>query len=538
MKISHIKTKGFRKHQDTFETDLFDITEITGGNRKGKSNILYAIIWAFLGSNLTGDDKTSLINNNSIDCYVSIEFLDNNGTEHIIERYKNSENSKKNYLLLDNLKAEQHMIYTYTGNKKLFLSVMNPNYFINKKPAEQKELLDQYLPYISIESVFNLLPIAEQETFEGIPKNIGAYITELNDNKKMYENKIKNIRGQIEYAENIVSTPISEKQIFEETEKLEKYKEKLTNLLTNSNTNQKNTMTNNIKLLEEQISKTQKNTYDIDTKMQKGKQEYNTLKQSNKGTCPTCKQEIQNTQKLLILNKMKEDLTNIFNDFNLVSNDLAKLKQDFIIEKSKYLALQKSSNELEITDIKVKIYELENKQKEILKYNTSIDTVIQNITNAKADIRNFKTDILKYETLLENIKYSKEIAKKLYINYIETRMKPATNYLNKVKIKYETVIKDTGEIKDDFIITYEDKIQKDWSKSETMAVSLELANMFNKISNINLPLFIDDNESSVDFNFKEIYANENQLLISEVVKGQDLQITNISKNTNIEMKVA
>lgn len=44
MKITHIKTIGFRKFEQEFETKLYDITRITGGNTKGKSNILYAII--------------------------------------------------------------------------------------------------------------------------------------------------------------------------------------------------------------------------------------------------------------------------------------------------------------------------------------------------------------------------------------------------------------------------------------------------------------------------------------------------------------
>ena len=65
MKINYIKTIGFRKNKETFETNLYDITSITGGNTKGKTNILYAIIWGFLGTNLTGDKIMSIINANN-----------------------------------------------------------------------------------------------------------------------------------------------------------------------------------------------------------------------------------------------------------------------------------------------------------------------------------------------------------------------------------------------------------------------------------------------------------------------------------------
>ena len=40
---------------------------------------------------------------------------------------------------------------------KIILSILNPNYFISKKPAEQKELLDKYLPEIDISIVYDKL---------------------------------------------------------------------------------------------------------------------------------------------------------------------------------------------------------------------------------------------------------------------------------------------------------------------------------------------------------------------------------------------
>lgn len=48
MQITRIKTRGFRKFEEEFETDLYNTTLITGGNAKGKTNILYAIVWGFL----------------------------------------------------------------------------------------------------------------------------------------------------------------------------------------------------------------------------------------------------------------------------------------------------------------------------------------------------------------------------------------------------------------------------------------------------------------------------------------------------------
>lgn len=49
MKILSIKTNGFRKFEDEFSSDFYeDITYIFGGNHKGKTNILFAIVWALM----------------------------------------------------------------------------------------------------------------------------------------------------------------------------------------------------------------------------------------------------------------------------------------------------------------------------------------------------------------------------------------------------------------------------------------------------------------------------------------------------------
>ena len=63
------------------------------------------------------------------------------------------------------------------------------------------------------------------------------------------------------------------------------------------------------------------------------------------------------------------------------------------------------------------------------------------------------------------------------------------------------------------------------SRSEKIAASLEIANMLNQITNLNIPLFIDDSESYPDFDFINKYKN-NQIFIAQVKKGRTLKITN------------
>ena len=103
-------------------------------------------------------------------------------------------------------------------------------------------------------------------------------------------------------------------------------------------------------------------------------------------------------------------------------------------------------------------------------------------------------------------------------------MKLAKQYLKDVDIKFYSFLKTTGEIKDDFVITYKETPLSDLSKSETIATAIEFANMFNKIANTNFPIFIDDYESCADYDFVSEYSKDTQVIVSQVAKGHYLTI--------------
>ena len=149
---------------------------------------------------------------------------------------------------------------------------------------------------------------------------------------------------------------------------------------------------------------------------------------------------------------------------------------------------------------------------------------------AKLDIQKFSSQILSHNQLIDNTKEAKQIVQKLYISYIEEKMKLAKQYLKDVNIKFYSVLKTTGEIKEDFVITYKGSPLADLSRSETIATAIEFANMFNKISRVNLPLFIDDYESCADYNFVEEYSKDTQVIVSQVAKGHYLTIADANSN--------
>lgn len=637
MKITYLKTVGFRKFKREFETEFYDITNITGKNRSGKSNILYAIVNIMLGTNLSGDEKTCLVNNKCDASYGELHFTDNRGINHILIRGKDKYTNTKNFISLDGKPVSQAELLSFYKDKKLFLSIINPLYFLNKKPAEQKELVDKYLSDISPKTIFDTLTSQQQNSLiekyfristkeiypkltiedlqniydennlqsitgkdfvdivakdkwhticenvkelkgskyyeilspeekedyinqnmqnicmyiafdtleqeeknilEGIPIDIPSYIAELNGNIKSAENTISTLDGKIDYAQNIADTQLPTCKKFEKEEELALAMQELAFLNTDQNLVAKEKQKQIIKDLENQVLSKETELQQLGKEMTEGKKKYLSIKNSVSPICPTCNQHIENESKNVTVNNMRNELVALYDKKNRMDTQLADLKIKLSIEKCKYhswdgdTSIDKSKR---IPIVEKSIKELENEKSEIEKFNHEIETKENLIKNAKSDIANFAKERKAKLKLIDNLKQCKKVAQKLYISYIEEKMKLAKQYLKDVNIQFYSVLKGTGEIKEDFVITYKNKFLSDLSRSETIATALEFANMFNQITKVNFPLFIDDYESCVDYNFINQYKSDTQLLVSIVQKGSPLKIAdyNNSKNCTI-----
>lgn len=581
MKVNYVKTIGFRKFENEFETELYDVTSITGKNRSGKSNILYAIINIMLGTNLSGDEKTCLINKNCDASYGELHFTDNRGIKHILIRGKHRTNNKKNILTLDGKNITQNELISFYKDKKLFLSIINPLYFLNKKSAEQKEMVDKYLSDIKPKVIFdrlddvtkkvlvnkyyknkeksfdelsleeqtdfinfnmfnicmdiayNNLSKEEQLTLEGVPRDIPSFITELNTDIKQNESIISTLNGKIEYAENIANEKLLEYKTFEKDEELSLARQELAFLNSNQTIIDKEKQRKTIEKLEKEILDKETESNQLIKKMKEGKKKYLAIKSGECKNCPTCNQEIRDESKKQTIINMKSDLEATFDKNNLLETQLKDLKCSLAIEKCNYHALDGDSTvekSKRIAVVEENIKSLENEKLQIDKFNNEISIKEKNITKAKLDIAKFNHEKQEKAKLIENMNQTKKIAQKLYISYIEEKMKLAKQYLKDVDIKFYSVLKTTGEIKDDFVITYKNHPLCDLSRSETIATALEFANMFNKISRANLPVFIDDYESCADYDFINEYSKDTQLLISKVEKGNLLNITDYYNN--------
>ena len=632
MKIDYIKTVGFRKFKGEFETNLYDITNITGKNRSGKSNILFAIINILLGTNLSGDDKPCLINEKCDTSYGEMHFTDNLGVKHILIRSKNRVKTQDNFLVLDGKPINQSELISFYKDKKLFLSIINPLYFLEKKTAEQKELLDTYLSDIKPIEVFNTLPKEEQEILlkrhfriplreiynrftrdelqefyikydlqdvtkksfevlssqelfssfkdiilrdlkyyymlstdeqanfinthmanifmdiaydklekneqiilEEIPGNIPEFLAELNRNIKNSETQIASLNGKIEYAQNIVNQELPTPKIFEGDMELSFAYQELNSLTSNKEIVDKEVQKKKIEDVEKEILNIITEIEELERNMKSGKSKFIAIKNGSDSICPTCEQHIQNISRAKTIQNMKRDLTNAFNRRNTLETKKKDLEYKLTVEKAHYYSLGGDTSidyRKQISNLQDTITRLERQQKEIEQFNNEISIKEKNIQCAKTDITNFNKQVDIQNKYINQLKEARKVSQKLYIAYIEEKMKLAKQYLKDVKIKFTSVFKKTGEIKDDFIITYRNTPLSNLSKSETVATALEFANMFNKIAKTNFPVFIDDMESCADYDFIKEYAGNSQLIISRVVKGSNLKIADYNNSNN------
>ena len=586
MKVNYVKTVGFRKFEKEFETELFDTTVITGKNKSGKSNILYAIVNTLLGTNLSGDEKSSLINKNSDSSYGELHFTDNRGENHVLIRGKNKYSSKGNFLSIDGKPTTQNELTSFYKDKRLFLSVINPMYFLNKKPAEQKELVDKYLSdvkpkvifdmqekqmqdkllekyyknkdkgfneltdtekekfindkmfSISMDIAYNKLDKDERDLLEGVPVNIPAYISELNNSIKKAESKISSYEGKIEYAEEIANQELPEVRTFEKDEELSIARQELVFLNNDTNLTDKNKQKKVVEELEKNLLSKETECSEVENSMKAGKEKYLSIKNGEITKCPTCNQEIHNESKDRTVENMRNELFALYDKKNILDTEIKDIKLKLTMERCKFHSISGNPDvekEKRIKTVQENITKLEYEKTEVDRFNNSISIKGNDIESALQDIKYFNLEKNTQLKLIDNLNQTKKIAQKLYILYIEEKMKLAREYLKDVDIKFYSVLKTTGEIKEDFIITYKDKTLSDLSRSETIATALEFANMFNKISRLNGPIFIDDYESCVDYDFIKDYSENTQLIIAKVEKGQDLQIQNYFEE-NAELK--
>ena len=497
--IQRLEIEGFKAYKEREIFELGDITKIFADNGQGKTSIGEAISWAFLGSNLWGNDKADslLMNNASKKMEVVVYFSDGEKMNKLV-RKRNS----ITIIILNNKEVRQIDLYYMLGNKDIFLSIFNPMYFHSMNQKEAREFIVSILPEIEMEDIVEKLNNYELEYIES---DLNYIHNNPNEYMKERRRKIKEIEEDLIYIEGILSTlkPYKLKEPIDKTalENLEKEmltkKEKLEKLILEKHNLEKEKV--NIENKNPEIIDTTKlyknkldlekglelikiKQYEIDKDVKKKiitlenevenlRKEYTKINNTclkEGDSCPTCK-TIISKHHIAIL---EEDVENTLKEItNLGKEKADELKN--IIAKQKELEkkfnifrtnrINEFENKIKAIDRKIEEIERQNddnlqkleidKEKSIKKHDNKISLLDEDIKNITAGLKELEKRYYKLKSekeirenqIIENEEKSIKLQEKIEehnksIGVYKTQINIAQNYANfKVEMLSDTI---------------------------------------------------------------------------------------------------
>lgn len=159
--ITSLMLSGFKSYEEPTELVFGNPTVITGGNGRGKSSIADAIAFAVTGCPFFGERGIDRLHNeNNPDVAIRMCFVDETGTLHELNRTRRKNRMTITY---DGYEIRQLDLADLFGERDVFLSILNPLYFIEELGEDGKKLLERYLPTIPHETVLSQLsePVRE-----------------------------------------------------------------------------------------------------------------------------------------------------------------------------------------------------------------------------------------------------------------------------------------------------------------------------------------------------------------------------------------
>ena len=478
--------------------------------------------WCLTGTSLYGNEKEQVSNDrlNRNHILVDMTFIDNYGIEHRLIREK----GKKINLILDGKEIKQEMLAPYYQDKDIFLSAHNPYYFASLEPKVKKAIIQKIIPAVSPTDAFELLTEEEQKIIGGEIEIIGSYIDKRNEAISELKKEYDENTGKLQAYERIVLQPIAEKKTFDKEKELEELTDKYAIISANIGESNISDLQRSIVRLDEKLKEI------IEDKLNNLRREYSKEKlklteiNNKKAICSTCGKEIKNEERKEYLKKFYQ------NELTKFQEKADKLKEEanyYIEEKQKK---QKLLEQLKTADtqrmqedmktIKEKISQLQEEQNTILLYNNEIKVKEEQIKKAKEDLELTKKAQLEITKELELNDKQKKIANKLRRLVIEEQKEKINQYLDKVDLQFCRENKSNDNITECCDIHYEGREYKKLSKSQQARACLEIANLFNHLSGMKVPIFLDDAESITNIP----HIENTQMFISLVMKYNPLEI--------------
>jgi len=159
-KLTRLTLSRFKYFADERIFDFGDITFITGDNHVGKTSIADAIAFAFCGRLFSGAAAIDrLYSDGHTSLRVSLELQDEAGAAHELTRERKKD---KVSITFDGYNVRQKDLDVIFGESDVFLSILNPVFFIEYLGSEGQALLQKHLPLVAHEAVLKRMSEAQR----------------------------------------------------------------------------------------------------------------------------------------------------------------------------------------------------------------------------------------------------------------------------------------------------------------------------------------------------------------------------------------
>lgn len=602
-RVTRLTVSGFKGYADSQTFYFGNMNLISGHMGVGKSSIADAIAFAITGVGFYAGAKIDyLYHQKTRDLLVELEFEDESGKHRTLARRRKNDNMD---ITLDGGRVSQGDLTIMFGERDLFLSMFNPQYFINVLGPKGRNLLERYLPEIPKEEVLSQLSDQTRQLLETQEfLSAEAYAKQLRSQVSSLEGDLTYIQGQIdllhdqqkEQAQELLEKQAQCAQIQERVEEMENRRvtgfhggtleETRADLYARYEELQREppaiadteALDAQIQAAGEKLAGRRADSYrsqyaapmsETTAKLNTLRTEFNRLKHIHDGLkagiqCPTCRQTVteqtlpqvkrefavslrriqtegrQLTAQLREIQELDAKAKAVFEQYR--QEDIAagedmleklKVQRTQAVEQAEQQRTQRQQElsrlHSEIQSVELDLEcgmlsceeseELGRLRNQLAELNAQVEVLSKQVQAGPAAAEKQEQEIVRMQAEITEKKeilaaLSFFISKRVEINFSKLNM-------NRVAISLYDVVKTTGEVKDVFRFTYQDRDYICLSHSEKIRAGLEVAELIKRLLGVQYPTFIDDVESvPVIDNVRPT----GQVFIAKVVKGAALQV--------------
>ncbi len=540
--VLKVKMEGFKRFKEPYEVNMNKLTYIAGANGEGKTTLADAVSYAFCGTPFWGEGSCDRLKNpDSGKMSVEVCFADENGEVHNLSRTKNGETTA---VVLDGHTMRQADMAETFAEKNIFLSILNPLYFIEKLAGDGKDFLQKLMPPIPKKQILDRLSdtakvLLETEEFaepEVSIKDKRKEIRELGESALHIEGQIDALKKEFSEAEKNIDA------VIKEFEKLVNRKNELEEKQPKGSAVEKADATPKDELyqkLAEAKARTYQSKYadeitkakaELDLLVRKYKEYQKQAVNIQVGkTCPTCHTLITESNFSGIAAVFKKDVNAVMAAGHNAREAVQKLleldsKSREVFEKYKADDIKKLQAEIDSINAREKAEdrgslseeeyaELSELKKQVEIYSAKVDAMC----NTEKEMQKIEGLEKQRDEIAEKIQTLEKVVAALG----EFAAKRAEMVLSKLKMKHAAirlfdVVKSTGEIKDAFRFTYDGKDYRWISNSEKVRAGLEVSRLLQSLTGLCYPTYIDNAESITG----SIDAMPNQVMLAFAKRTQ------------------